>query len=576
MKILFVMAYPGYLRYFDSTIAKLVDAGHEVALSFDRPGMQAEGMRGLEAIRDRVMVLPPPPRRNGWDSDVVRAIRGAADYARYLHPAFVNADYLRDRRRKALGYTPLFSSLGRVSQLGERWARLLLKAFLAFESATPSDPDVEAFLRGVEPDIVLVSPLVSEASPQTDVVKSARALGIPTAVCVASWDHLTTKGQMRIIPDRVFLWNETQRREAIEMHDVPPDRIVVTGAQPFDRWFNRKPSTTRTAFCKKVGIPTDRPYVLFVGSTASISGPEPERRFVRSWIEALRQSPDERIRDASILIRPHPYNPGAWAETDLPEFRDVAVWPRSRANPTDDADRAEYYDTLFHSEAVVGINTSAMIEAAIVGRPVFTIRLDEFSETQGGTLHFHYLVDPEVGFVVTAESLEEHVQQLQHTLLEGREDVDRRIAAFVNSFVRPGGETRSATDVLVASILAVTNPTAAAGVPMRLKPLRLLVAGAAAGLVVGDRDSVKKRRGTVAKLVERRGGRIAKSISRRGGAAAKLDKRLGIGVKGGARTVKRASRGLGTAIRGEARHVPSQNGREPVPDGLHAATPRED
>ena len=40
---------------------------------------------------------------------------------------------------------------------------------------------------------------------------------------------------------------------------------------------------------------------------------------------------------------------------------------------------ADYYDSMFHSVAVVGVNTSALIESGIVGRPVFTVLAAEFA-----------------------------------------------------------------------------------------------------------------------------------------------------------------------------------------------------
>ena len=46
---------------------------------------------------------------------------------------------------------------------------------------------------------------------------------------------------------------------------------------------------------------------------------------------------------------------------------------------------------MYHASATVGLNTSAMIEAAIVGRPVHTILVPEFQHSQEGTLHFRYL-----------------------------------------------------------------------------------------------------------------------------------------------------------------------------------------
>ncbi len=248
---------------------------------------------------------------------------------------------------------------------------------------------------------MLVTPLVTDQSSQVDVVKSAQALGIPTALCVASWDHLTTKGLIRARPDLVFVWNERQRAEALEYHGVAPDRLVVTGAQPFDRWFERRPSS-REAFCRKVGLRSDRPFVLFVGSTFSISAPDAELRFVLRWVDALRRDPA--LAEVGILIRPHPYNSAHWSDVDFPGRSNVAVYPRS-ANPVNEADRQDYFDSLFHSETVVGINTTAMIEAAIVGRTVHSVLADEFKDTQGGTLHFRYLLSEHGGFLRVATGL---------------------------------------------------------------------------------------------------------------------------------------------------------------------------
>jgi hypothetical protein len=39
----------------------------------------------------------------------------------------------------------------------------------------------------------------------------------------------------------------------------------------------------------------------------------------------------------------------------------------------------------------MGINTSAQIEAGLIGRPVYTVLLPEFWDNQEGTLHFAYL-----------------------------------------------------------------------------------------------------------------------------------------------------------------------------------------
>jgi hypothetical protein len=125
------------------------------------------------------------------------------------------------------------------------------------------------------------------------------------------------------------------------------------------------------------------------------------------------------------------------------------VFPSTGAYVTTEQAKRDYYDSLYYSGAVVGINTTAMIEAGIVGRVSHTIRDPQFAETQDGTLHFAYLVRD--GFVKSAADFKGHVRQLGETLRspsDARSHVDR----FIASFVRPQGLDRPSTPVLVDAI----------------------------------------------------------------------------------------------------------------------------
>ena len=342
---------------------------------------------------------------------------------------------------------PIFGFLSRRTTSSIAFVRRLTGVLATCEEAIPSSRIVETLIRSRKPDAVLVTPLVTDRSPQVDVIKSAQALGIPAALCVASWDHLTTKGLIRVHPDLVSVWNEQQKAEALAYHATNPDAIVVTGAQPFDRWFERRP-TPRAEFCRKVGLPANQPIVIFVGSTKSISGARCRiLQFVRRWVAALRAHPS---LAAARSIRPHPFNSRHWSEEDVADLPHVAVYPHW-ANPVNEADRQDYFDSLYHSEAVVGINTTAMIEAAIVGRTVHSVLADEFKDTQGGTLHFRYLLAENGGFLRVGANLSEHAQQLVETLASpgiGRD----ACARFVRTFVRPRGIDVPTTPILVEAL----------------------------------------------------------------------------------------------------------------------------
>ncbi len=470
LRFLFVMHYPGYLRYFDSTVHQLAERGHHVEIVFDSPDKQAEGAEALDHMDQGVEVLGRMPIRRDLWATVARGVRGAIDYIRYWHPDFADTPYLRDRMRSAI--PPLLSFIGRRTTSSEGSVRRWIGVLTACERAIPSYPEIQQFIAGRQPDAVLVTPLVTDQSPQCDVIKSAQALGVPTALCVGSWDHLTTKGLIRVEPDLVGVWNEQQRTEAVTYHRTPAERIVVTGAQPFDKWFERQP-TAREAFCAKVGLRADRPFVLFVGSTASISAPDAELHFVRRWIEALRREPA--LADVGILVRPHPYNVSRWRTAEFPEFTNVAIYPRG-ANPVNEHDRQDYFDSLYHCEVVVGVNTTAMIEAAIVGKTVHSVLADEFKDTQGGTLHFRYLLAENGGFLRVAHSMEAHARQVVETLRTP--DVGHAACArFVASFIRPQGLHEASTPRLVSALeqLGARGRTRPVTLPLALYPLRALL-----------------------------------------------------------------------------------------------------
>jgi hypothetical protein len=119
--------------------------------------------------------------------------------------------------------------------------------------------------------------------------------------------------------------------------------------------------------------------------------------------------------------------------------------------PLADAEIEDFRLSLLASAAVVGVNTTAMIEAAILGRPVLTVEDPAFTHSQRETLHFAHLADGADGCALVAATLDEHLAQLEEVLThpEGRTEVLRR---FAGRFVRPRGLDRRATDWLCDAV----------------------------------------------------------------------------------------------------------------------------
>ena len=453
MNILFATSHFGFLRNFEFAIRALASRGHRLRLVADR-GDSLGGSRTVETLcadfPALISVAQAPKIRDSPWQPLGSALRLTLDYWRYLHPRYAGSPKLTSR---AASQAPgVASALARVPVLGSRpGLNALGRAVRGIERTLPIAPEVLRFLDAERPDLVLVTPLLYFGSQQGEYVRGARRLGIRSVLCVGSWDHLTTKGLIHAVPDRVIVWNDAQREEARVIHQIDPERVAVTGASAYDHWFVATPSVARDAFCAKTRLRPERPFLLYLCSSPFIT--PHEVGFVERWIAGIRASSVPELREAGILVRPHPQNAEQWAGVDLSRFGNGSVFPRGGANPVDREARAEYFDSMFYSAAVVGVNTSGLIESGIVGRMVYTVLDEEFGSTQEGTLHFRHLQNVNGGLLHVARALPEHYAQLGD-LLTGRTAIDDRARRFVEAFIRPRGIDVSAAEVFADAIEA--------------------------------------------------------------------------------------------------------------------------
>jgi hypothetical protein len=509
LRLVWFMLHAGYIRYYGPVLRLLAERGHSVQLAFGRLEKDPGDARLAHELAENTPGItfgeaPLRSRNDGW-RPVAWLVRGFTDLGRYVHPRYADAPALRarmarklaDHARTARATDPITAWLTlrlvrfMESHTSERSSRRIVGALRAVERAIPTCRRIDRFLRDAAPDAVLVTPIVEFASSQVEYLKSARKAGIPSAVCVPSWDNLTGKGLIRVVPDRVFVWNEVQVEEAVTMHGVSRERVVATGAQKFDEWFERAPQRSAAEFAAKVGLDPERPYVLYVCSSPFIA-PD-EVGFVRRWLGALRGG-GEPLTHVGALVRPHPQNAAQWQGVDLSELGNAAVWPPGGAQPDAGEARADFFDSLAHSGAVVGINTSALIEAAIVGKSVLAPLDPEFAGTQEGTLHFRYLLYENGGFLHVGRTLDEHLSQLR-AVLEGGDEHAEQTRRFVASFVRPHGLERPAAPILADAIEELARLSAR---PQHAEPgdyaLRALLTPAAfaARLIGGAAASVRR------------------------------------------------------------------------------------
>jgi hypothetical protein len=476
MKVLIALESTARWWYHESTIQALCRRGHSVRVLFGRES----GLSRFDRVQDRLDEPDGLDVELGWltaRSDrwrrvvlVARALRSYGSYLRDLE----QSDFYRERWERRIDEDlqgPVRSLLKRL--LRSRFARRVLatdavfRGLGALERRVPPAKEITGELLDERPDVVVASPANLKDSVEIEYVKAALELGIPSVVPVLSWDNLTTKGLIHVVPDLTLAWNHTQRDEAIRIHGIPPEQVAVTGSPFFDPWF--EPSAKhepRDAFCRRVGLDPQEPFAVYLGSSKNIASDE-------TWlVSALARE----LRSMQLLARPHPANAEAYASLDEPN---VVVWPKAGRLPDSDSARQDFRATLEHAVAAVGINTSGMIDAVVADRPCIALMVPEYDATQRHALHFKYLL--QAGTVELAESAASCAELLLAVMggADSTRDARRR---FVESFVRPGGR-----DVPAGLLAARAIELAAEGLAGDVIETRLAAAKADTDVVAASR-----------------------------------------------------------------------------------------
>ena len=537
MKFLLVAKQQRNASAFLGALQGLVARGHDVTVAVQERDEARDRRLAQQVASERFRVVPCPSARIDEWGAVAPVERRLRDCLHILQPPFAGSSALQVR---------IFDKLRQELGLGLS-AEALLEAFRAIpvdqtgrieavlrlaEGSIPTSTLFDEFLASEKPDVLLISPLVHFGSAQADVAASARRLGIRTWMLLFSWDNLSTKGCMHVEPDLMFVWNERQRVEAQELHRFPPSRVIVVGAARFDPFFELRPTLAREEFHESLGLDPSRPTLLYLCSSRLIA--PHEMPFIQRWLTALRASSSKAVRGCNVVVRPHPdlallaegvtFEGHSWStcpELDAHVARPFDD-PRAVVLRTSYKDPTGLYESLWQSAAVVGLNTTAELEAGIVGRPVFTIQPDS-SDGDGAraTVHFHYLTREQGGFVSTASGMEEHVAQLADALEHGADPAP--IRSFIESFLRPHGIDRPVSPLLADALVqhagtahAVAMPAAPpvsfdpralspreqAVVPLSYKGAQIFVHATPEAMRHADADAVRVDRATV-KWLER-------------------------------------------------------------------------
>jgi hypothetical protein len=270
----------------------------------------------------------------------------------------------------------LFKQKGRSARLRLLYADLLKKAGLKSHHIGRMAqnfgvyPEIASLLDAEQPDYVIYFNILIG---QMDFLREVKRRGIPLILDIPNWDQASSKGPMTVLPDHVFVWSDFIKKDFCEIHHFPPERVRTIGVLQFDYYFQGNKPLSREEFCKIHNIPVESKIVLYAyGQPPGIRACGP---FVKEIIDIIGDN-KQGFR-CHLIFRASPRVPFPTMLNDEPnisiqhpsghESPDGLGWISS---PNEDRMRMS---TLMHSDVVINIFSTMMLDALCLRRPVINI-----------------------------------------------------------------------------------------------------------------------------------------------------------------------------------------------------------
>jgi len=217
------------------------------------------------------------------------------------------------------------------------------------------------------------------------IIYEARANGIPVATIVPSWDNLTSKGVIYRGYERVFVWNELMKREALQFYpEYQPRQIVPIGVPRFEIYRQPlPPEFQREPFLRSLGLDPNKRLLLFANSPMSMFPEQPQ--VIKHLCDAMHDG--SLPRDVQLLVRCHPRDTFE-AYDQFNKFERVRVWYPKELKTGNNTD-LKFYDwipnpndlwilsaMLRHSVVSMNPFSTMTLDAAICDIPIANIAYD--------------------------------------------------------------------------------------------------------------------------------------------------------------------------------------------------------
>ena len=356
-------------------LTRVLDAARSLKVVLLSP-MARDAAFVREFARDRVEIVDQPGHApSGLEARLLAIVQSS-----YLSRGQTESVRIRLAEARANGIIRALgikAAIGRVvaepfTQHGSRYA---------LSDRLVSHPHMERLFDEHQPQLVVAANpgLVFSEVP---LLRTARRRGVFSMAIDPSWDNFTNKLTPVRQVDRLVVWNDIMKAQAMALHGYRAPAIRVAGAPQFDAHFRAGSRSPREQFFRRIGADPSRKLIALTTTPRLLY--RHHDHVLRALVPAMQGQ-----QGAQILVRLHPRDevdtyrefmnlPGVIIEKP---FRDTVTVADGLAIDVMPEHQRHLGDTMCYADVVVNVASTIAIEACIFDTPVVNISFDGPGET---------------------------------------------------------------------------------------------------------------------------------------------------------------------------------------------------
>lgn len=260
--------------------------------------------------------------------------------------------------------------------LNRIFARPIVRRFLRWcDEQFVHDATYGKLFEKYKPDLVFCAHLFDE--PEVHLLREAKKRRVQSIGFINSWDKVTARCIMRLLPDRAVVFNDIVKKELQDHNEMAADDIFVAGLPQYDHYI-RETYISREAFYKNLGIDPRAKLIMYAPEGRSFSTSDWE---MIDMLYAMRDKGDFG-NGVEILVR---FQPNDFFEKEEIEKRPYLLYqyPGVRFSSKrgvdwdmNGEDLKILRNTLRHTSLLVCYTSSMVVDAALFDTPIININFE--------------------------------------------------------------------------------------------------------------------------------------------------------------------------------------------------------